>query len=149
MNGWAARSGRWTGGTLAHNRIGLNVYSAFWARLAGSDCEAFAFDVRVVTSQGDVIPDVVVACGERRDTDKNGTASPTSRPTPPAPHMAAYAAKTKGPDRQLGDPCAVAGVRQEGPISLCFEPNLPPWPRMVVEFGSCGPARKAAREALS
>lgn len=60
-----------TGGTLAHNRIGLNVYSALRARLAGSGCEAFAFDVRVVTPRGDIMyPDVVVACGERRDTDK-------------------------------------------------------------------------------
>ena len=60
-----------TGGTLAHNRIGLNLYSALRARLAGSGCEAFAFDVRVVTPRGDVMyPDVVVACGERRDTDK-------------------------------------------------------------------------------
>ena len=60
-----------TGGTLAHNRIGLNVFSAFRTRLAGSGCEAFAFDVRVVSPGGDVMyPDVVVACGERRDTDK-------------------------------------------------------------------------------
>lgn len=60
-----------TGGTLAHNRIGLNVFSALRTRLAGSGCEAFAFDVRVVTPRGDVMyPDVVVACGERRDTDQ-------------------------------------------------------------------------------
>ena len=60
-----------TGGTLAHNRIGLNVFSAFRTRLAGSSCEAFAFDVRVVTPRGDVMyPDVVVCCGERRDTDR-------------------------------------------------------------------------------
>jgi Uma2 family endonuclease len=60
-----------TGGTLAHNRIGLNVYSALRAHLAGSGCEAFAFDVRVVTPRGDIMyPDVVVTCGERRDTDK-------------------------------------------------------------------------------
>jgi Uma2 family endonuclease len=60
-----------TGGTLAHNRIALNVYSALRTRLADSACEAFAFDVRVVTPRGDVMyPDVVVACGERRETDK-------------------------------------------------------------------------------
>ena len=60
-----------TGGTLAHNRIGLNVYSALRARLAGTGCEAFAFDVKVTTPRGDVMyPDVVVACGERRDSDK-------------------------------------------------------------------------------
>ena len=60
-----------TGGTLGHNRIKLNVYSALRTRLAGSGCEAFAFDVRVVTPRGDVMyPDVVVACGERRNKDK-------------------------------------------------------------------------------
>jgi Uma2 family endonuclease len=60
-----------TGGTLGHNRIGLNVYSALRARLAGSGCEAFALDVRVVTPGGDVMyPDVVVACGERRNTER-------------------------------------------------------------------------------
>ena len=60
-----------TGGTLAHNRIALNLFSALRARLAGSSCEAFAFDVRVVTPRRDVMyPDVVVACGERRDTDR-------------------------------------------------------------------------------
>jgi Uma2 family endonuclease len=60
-----------TGGTLAHNRIALNLLSALRTRLSGSSCEAFAFDVRVVTPRGDVMyPDVIVACGERRDTDK-------------------------------------------------------------------------------
>jgi Uma2 family endonuclease len=60
-----------TGGTVAHNRIGLNVYTALRTRLAGSACEAFAFDVRVVTPRGDVMyPDVVVACGTRSDRDK-------------------------------------------------------------------------------
>jgi Uma2 family endonuclease len=60
-----------TGGTLAHNRIALNLFFALRTRLAGSGCEAFAFDVRVVTPRGDVMyPDVIVACGERRNTDK-------------------------------------------------------------------------------
>ena len=60
-----------TGGTLAHNRIGLNVYSALRVRLAGTGCEAFAFDVRVVTPRGDVMYPDVVACGERHDTNKD------------------------------------------------------------------------------
>ena len=60
-----------TGGTLAHNRIALNLAAALRQRLAGTPCRVFAFDVRVVTPRGDVMyPDVIVACGERRDTDK-------------------------------------------------------------------------------
>jgi Uma2 family endonuclease len=60
-----------TGGTLGHNRITLNVYSALRRLLQGTGCEAFAIDARVVTPRGDVMyPDVVVACGERRDQDK-------------------------------------------------------------------------------
>ncbi len=40
-------------------------------RLAGTDCRVFAADVRVVTPRGDVMyPDVLVACGARRDGDK-------------------------------------------------------------------------------
>jgi Uma2 family endonuclease len=56
-----------TGGTLDHNRIALNLFSALRARLGGTSCEAFALDVRVVTPREDVMyPDVVVACGESR-----------------------------------------------------------------------------------
>jgi Uma2 family endonuclease len=60
-----------TGGTLGHNHITLNVYSALRRLLQGTGCEAFAMDARVVTPRGDVMyPDVVVACGERRDQDR-------------------------------------------------------------------------------
>ena len=60
-----------TGGTLGHNRITLNVYSALRRLLQGTDGEAFAMDARVVTPRGDVMyPDVVVARGARRDSDK-------------------------------------------------------------------------------
>ena len=56
-----------TGGTLDHNRIALNLFSALRARLDRTRCEAFALDVRVVTPRGDVMyPDVLVACGESR-----------------------------------------------------------------------------------
>jgi Uma2 family endonuclease len=59
-----------TGGTLNHNRVALNLFSAFRARLAGTSCEAFALDVRVVTPREDVMyPDVVVACGEGRTAE--------------------------------------------------------------------------------
>jgi Uma2 family endonuclease len=60
-----------TGGTLNHNRVALNTYSALRRLLGGTTCEAFAVDARVVTPRGDVMyPDVVIACGERRGTDK-------------------------------------------------------------------------------
>jgi len=60
-----------TGGTLAHNSVALNVAFALRQRLAGTECRVFAMDVRVVTPRGDVMyPDVVVCCGERRDTDR-------------------------------------------------------------------------------
>lgn len=59
------------GGTLNHNRIAGNVWAALRQRLHGKGCEAFAMDVRVVSPRGDVMyPDVVVACGERRGSDR-------------------------------------------------------------------------------
>jgi len=59
------------GGTLEHNTIALNLVAALRQRLAGTNCRVFAADVRVVTPGGDVMyPDVLVACGERRGTDK-------------------------------------------------------------------------------
>jgi Uma2 family endonuclease len=60
-----------TGGTLAHNTIALNVAFALRQRLDGTPCQVFAADVRVVTPRADVMyPDVLVACGERADTDR-------------------------------------------------------------------------------
>lgn len=60
-----------TGGTLAHNRIALNVAFALRQRLAGTPCQVFMADVRVVTPRHDVMyPDVLIACGERADRDK-------------------------------------------------------------------------------
>ena len=59
-----------TGGTLDHNPS----RSITMVRCAGSwrqNRQAFAIDIRVVTPRDDVMyPDVVVACGERRGTDK-------------------------------------------------------------------------------
>jgi Uma2 family endonuclease len=60
-----------TGGTVAHNTIALNVAVALRQRLAGTRCRVFVADMRVVTPRGDVMyPDVVVACGERRDRER-------------------------------------------------------------------------------
>ena len=56
-----------TGGTIDHNRITLNVADALRQRLRGGKCEAFVNDIKVVSSQEDVMyPDVLVACGDVR-----------------------------------------------------------------------------------
>ena len=53
-----------TGGTIAHNRITLDVADAFRQQLRGGNCETFVSDVKVVSPDGDVMyPDVVVVCG--------------------------------------------------------------------------------------
>jgi Uma2 family endonuclease len=60
-----------TGGTVGHNTVALNVAFALRQCLADTPCSVFAMGVRVVTPRGDVMyPDVVVACGDRSDTDK-------------------------------------------------------------------------------
>jgi Uma2 family endonuclease len=60
-----------TGGTLNHNRIAANAWSALRERLRGTGCEDFLLDVRVVTPRGDVLyPEVVVACGPRRGGER-------------------------------------------------------------------------------
>ena len=53
-----------TGGTIAHNRITLNVADGLRRGLEGGDCETFVNDVKVVSPDGDVMyPDAVVVCG--------------------------------------------------------------------------------------
>jgi Uma2 family endonuclease len=62
-----ARVWMMTGGTLAHNRITLNLVIALQGRLK-PPCEAFSTDVKVITPGEDVTyPDVVVACGTFAD----------------------------------------------------------------------------------
>jgi len=56
-----------TGGTLAHNRITLNMAAGLRTRLDPA-CEVFSSDVKVVSPAKDVMyPDVVVACGDLDD----------------------------------------------------------------------------------
>lgn len=53
-----------TGGTLAHNAIGLNLAAALKAALRGRDCRVFISDVKVQVerSRAYFYPDVVVTC---------------------------------------------------------------------------------------
>jgi Uma2 family endonuclease len=55
-----------SGGTVGHNRIGLNVASFLREAVAGSSCEAFGSDMRVSTPSGlYTFPDASVVCGPK------------------------------------------------------------------------------------
>lgn len=60
------------GGTLAHNRITVNLVTALHVALRGSNCQAFSSDVRVVSRarSESTYPDVMATCGpvEMRET---------------------------------------------------------------------------------
>jgi Uma2 family endonuclease len=70
------------GASLRHNRLVGNVFSALRVVLAGSACEVFASDLRVLTPGGlYTYPDVMVVCGgvalspgDRLDTVTNPSA---------------------------------------------------------------------------
>jgi len=52
------------GGTLAHDRIGINVAAALASRLRGSPCAVHGSNLKVVSPRGDVMyPDAFVRCG--------------------------------------------------------------------------------------
>ncbi|NBC14309.1 MAG: Uma2 family endonuclease [Gammaproteobacteria bacterium] len=50
------------GGSLAHNRIALNIAATLRARLAGGPCRPFMENAKVVTAEAFLYPDVVVTC---------------------------------------------------------------------------------------
>ena len=54
-----------TGGSMRHNRIAGNIYSALLPRLAGTNCQAFINDIKLhVQAAGSVYyPDVFIYCG--------------------------------------------------------------------------------------
>jgi len=53
-----------TGGTVAHNRITRNRARALEDRLQGSNCEVFASDMKIVSTEDDVMyPNAVIVCG--------------------------------------------------------------------------------------
>ena len=50
------------GGSLAHNRITLNIAATLLAKLAGRPCRPFMESAKVVTAEAILYPDVVVTC---------------------------------------------------------------------------------------
>lgn len=58
-----------TGGTIRHNRIGQNAYTALRTRLRGKGCEPLGPDAGVATI-GDTVryPDALVTCTKTQDT---------------------------------------------------------------------------------
>lgn len=62
-----------TGASVRHNRIVLDTGASLQKRLAGSDCEAFASDLRVKVSASGLYtyPDLVVVCGELELEDEH------------------------------------------------------------------------------
>jgi Uma2 family endonuclease len=54
-----------TGGSMRHNRIALNLASAFMRQLDGSPCQVFINDMRLHVQAADSVyyPDVLVHCG--------------------------------------------------------------------------------------
>ena len=54
-----------TGGSMRHNRIAGNIYSALLPRLAGTRCQAFINDMKLHVQAADSVyyPDVFVYCG--------------------------------------------------------------------------------------
>jgi Uma2 family endonuclease len=51
-----------TGGTIAHDRITFNIQRALASRLAGSPCQPFGPNVKIVTPGKARYPDAVVTC---------------------------------------------------------------------------------------
>lgn len=55
-----------TGGTLEHNAIADNAFTALRLRLQGKPCRPWRADTKVISPSGDVMyPDVVVNCSPR------------------------------------------------------------------------------------
>ncbi|MBA3786973.1 MAG: Uma2 family endonuclease [Acidobacteria bacterium] len=58
------------GATDRHNVIASNVFGELWTQLKGTNCRAFASDMRVNAKRGNYFyPDIVVTCGERKFED--------------------------------------------------------------------------------
>jgi Uma2 family endonuclease len=57
-----------TGGTVAHNRIALRLLRMLQDRLAGTPCEAFGMDVKIIVAGKVRYPDVLVTCSPQADS---------------------------------------------------------------------------------
>jgi len=68
------------GATDRHNVIASNTFGELFAQLKGTNCRAFASDMRVNAKKGNYFyPDIVVTCGERKfeDNKKDALLNPT------------------------------------------------------------------------
>ncbi|CAO3444713.1 Uma2 family endonuclease [Azospirillum sp.] len=61
------------GGTVAHNQIAGNVYSALRADLRGSPCRVFQETMRIRADESVFYPDVFVTCAALDDRDRLAT----------------------------------------------------------------------------
>lgn len=60
-----------TGGTVAHNRLSLNIFSKLNPQIAGSICEVFVADIKVNAKAANAFyyPDVLVNCTPQKNKD--------------------------------------------------------------------------------
>lgn len=61
------------GGTVAHNQIAGNVYTALRAELRGSPCRVFQETMRILAAESVFYPDVFVTCAAMDDRDRLAT----------------------------------------------------------------------------
>lgn len=58
------------GGTVAHNQIAGNLYTALRNALRGSPCRGFQENMKIVADESVFYPDVLVTCAKLNDQDR-------------------------------------------------------------------------------
>lgn len=58
------------GGTVAHNQIAGNLYTALRNALRGSPCRVFQENMKIVADESVFYPDVLVTCAKLNDQDR-------------------------------------------------------------------------------
>lgn len=58
------------GGTVAHNQIAGNIYTALRGLLRGTPCRAFQENMKIVADDSVFYPDVLVTCAKLNDRDR-------------------------------------------------------------------------------
>ncbi len=58
------------GGTVAHNQIAGNIYTALRASLRGTPCRVFQENMKIVADDSAFYPDVLVTCARLNDQDR-------------------------------------------------------------------------------
>lgn len=62
-----------TGGTVAHNQISGNIYTALRSALRGAPCRVFQENMKIVADDSIFYPDVFVTCARLNDQDRLAT----------------------------------------------------------------------------